>query len=258
MLYCQGLSNTDKKGKCMKNILITGSTSGIGKATALWLEQEGYRTILVGRNENKLKAICDSHDSMEYIVYDFNDIYHVDNIFEELINKEIVLDGMVHCAGISPLMKVEDNDPKVMEETFRINYFSFLELMKYFQRQGTYNPGASVIAISSVVARCASYRQAVYGGSKAALEESVRCLSKELIQKNIRVNCIAPGAVETEMVKDLENQSEGLKEKFEKIYPLGMIPPVEVAKIVEILLTERSEYMTGGVIQMDAGFWAWK
>lgn len=242
----------------MKKILITGSTSGIGKATALWLAQEGYYTILVGRNENKLKDLCDANDSMEYIVYDFNDIYHIDRIFEELINRKIVLDGMVHCAGISPLMKVEENNPNVMEETFRINYFSFIELMKHFQKQGIYNPGASVIAISSVVARCASYRQAVYGGSKAALEESVRCLSKELINKDIRVNCIAPGAVETEMIKKLEEQSEGLKEKFVKIYPLGMIPPVEVAKVVEVLLTERSRYMTGDVIQMDAGFWAWK
>lgn len=242
----------------MKNILITGATSGIGKATAVWLRHEGYHTILIGRNENKLLEICDSYNGMEYIVYDFEDIYHVENIFIELKKRSIVLDGMVHCAGISPLMKVEENNPNVMEETFKVNYFSFLELMKYFQKDGAFNYGASVVAISSVAARCASYRQAVYGGSKAALEESVRCISKELVMKNIRVNCIAPGAVETEMIKSLEVESDGLKEKFKKIYPLGMIPPIEVAKMIEILLTEKSQYMTGGVVQMDAGFWAWK
>lgn len=242
----------------MKTILITGATSGIGKATTYWLAEKGYHLILIGRNENKLKELCGSSEELEYIVYDLNDIYNIELIFNELKNRRIHLDGMVHCAGISPLMKVEDNDTAVMEETFRINYFSFIEFMKYFQMDDMYNKGASVVAISSVAARCASYRQAVYGASKAAVEESVRCLSKELIQKDIRVNCIAPGAVETEMLNELEKQSPGIKDKLIKNYPLGLIPPVEVSKMIEMLLTDQSKYITGSVIQMDAGFWAWK
>ena len=242
----------------MKNILVTGATSGIGFATANWLIEKGYHVVAIGRNESKLKEMCSSSNEMEYIQYDFNDIYSVESIFKELQKRNIILDGMVHCAGISPLMKVEDNDIAKMEETFRINYFSFIELMKYFQNDGVYNREASVVAISSVAARCASYRQAVYGASKAALEESVRCLSKELVQKDIRINCIAPGAVETQMLNELDKQSPGTKEKLSKIYPLGLIPPVEIAKMIEILLTSQSKYITGSVIQMDAGFWAWK
>lgn len=242
----------------MRNILISGATSGIGKATAIWLAEKEYHLILIGRNEDKLRMVCGNSKNMEYIVYDLNDIYHVETIFLELQKRNIRLDGMVHCAGISPLMKVEDNDTALMEETFRINYFSFIELMKYFQNDGVYNREASVVAISSVAARCASYRQAVYGASKAALEESVRCLSKELVQKDIRINCIAPGAVETQMLNELDKQSPGTKEKLSKIYPLGLIPPVEIAKMIEILLTSQSKYITGSVIQMDAGFWAWK
>lgn len=242
----------------MKNILITGATSGIGLSTANMLVEKGYHEVVIGRNESKLKEMCSSSNEMEYIQYDFNDIYNIESIFKELQKRNILLDGMVHCAGISPLMKVEDNDTAKMEETFRINFFSFIELMKYFQKDGCYNKGASVVAISSVAARCASYRQAIYGASKAALEESVRCLSKELVQKNIRVNCIAPGAVETQMLNELDKQSPGTKEKLSKIYPLGLIPPVEIAKMIEILLTSQSKYITGSVIQMDAGFWAWK
>ena len=60
------------------------------------------------------------------------------------------------------------------------------------------------------------------------------------------------------MVKELEMQTDGLKEKFAKIYPLGMIPPIEISKMIEILLSEQSKHMTGGVIQIDSGFFAWK
>ena len=242
----------------MKTILITGGSSGIGEATAEYLDKSGYRTILIGRNEERLKALVTRLTNSDYITYDLCDIYGIDEIYNQLQEKDIVLDGLVHCAGISPLMKVEDNDAQVMEEAFKINCLSFIELMKFFQCEGAYNKGASVVAVSSVAASCASYRQTVYGATKAALEQAVRCMSKECIEKQIRVNCISPGAVNTEMFKKLCSQSETLLNNTEKRYPLGIIPPESIAENIEYLLSDKSKYTTGAVLTVDAGYFAWK
>lgn len=242
----------------MKTVLITGSTGGIGRATASFLDEKKYRTILLGRNEEKLKTIASELNNSSYIVNDLENLQGIGDVFNELKDKQIVLDGLVHCAGISPLMKVEENDIDTMVKTFAINCFSFVELMKFFQKDGAYNEGASVVAVSSVVAGCASYRQAIYGGSKAALEEIVRCLTKELVEKNIRVNCIAPGVVDTEMFKKLCEKSEKLRERTFAKCPLGLIPTENIAEYIEMLLSDKSKYTTGSVFTVDAGFLAWK
>lgn len=241
-----------------KNILLTGATGGIGKTTVNYLMERNFNCIVVGRDKNKLKDITDGNDKAKSIEYDLRDIRHIGDIFKNLYEDGIKLDGMVHCAGLSPLMRVQDNDVDRMEETFKVNLFSFIELVKYFSDEKMYNPGASVVAISSVAARGSSYRQTVYGASKAALEQAIRCMAKECMEKQIRINGVAPGAVETEMLKKMEEENVDLVKSIEKKYPMGTIPPQKISRIIEMLLSDDAEYMTGTIIQVDAGYWVWK
>lgn len=236
----------------MKTILITGASSGIGKNLAyMFAGSSEYSTVLLAQNEENLKEIAEEL-SCEYIVFDLNNIKEVFQIFDQLNEKNIKLDGIVHCAGISPLMKIDENDVDTMTSTFNINVLSFIELCKGYSKYG--NEGGSIVAVSSVAASVASFRQTVYGASKAALEEAVRCIAKEFLQKNTRVNCVVPGAVDTEMFKALEEKSEGLRTKMEKYYPLGMADPKYISYAIEYLLSEKAKYITGRKIDIDSGF----
>ena len=96
-------------------------------------------------------------------------------------------------------------------------------------------------------------RQSVYGSSKAALEETVRCLAKELMLRHIRVNAVALGAVQTELYKKLECENTSLGNR----YPLGVIPLEEVSGLILQLLSDDAAYMTGSILKMDAGHDVW-
>lgn len=238
----------------MKTILITGATSGLGKNLTEYLAESSlFSPVILARNESKLQMLAEKY-SIQYIKYDLSDIYNISSVYEQLESKNIALDGLVHCAGISPLMLTKDNDPIKMTETFNVNFFSFVELVKGFVNYCSNGGEKSIIAISSVAAKVASYRQSVYGASKAALEEAVRCMAKELMSQGIRVNAIAPGAIQTEMLIDLQKKSEGLREKLEKLYPLGIADPIYFSKMIEYLLSDESKYITGRCIDMDSGF----
>ena len=238
----------------MKNILITGATSGLGKNLTEYLIQNSeYEPIIVARNEDKLKAISEKY-SIKHIKYDFNDVENISCIFKELEKDQIELDGLVHCAGVSPLMLVRENDARRMVDTFNVNFFSFVELVKGFVNQSRNSRPKSIVAVSSVAARVASYRQSIYGASKAAIEEATRCMAKELIQDGIRVNAITPGVINTEMLEKLQEESSGLKEKLEKLYPLGIAEPIYFSKMIQYLLSDESKYITGRCIDMDSGF----
>ena len=238
-----------------KTYLITGATSGMGKALAYHLSNNrNYQIVILGRNIEKLNQVAKETNSTLAIQFDLQNLDKIEEIFQTVSNNKILLDGLIHCAGISPLMTVKDNNIKTMLETFNTNLFSFIELCKYFANDKYCNKGSSIIAISSIAAKCASYRQTVYSSSKAAIEEAVRCIAKEFLQYNTRVNCIAPGAVNTEMLSELMKKSVGLKEKFEKLYPLGLIPTNYISEMIEFLLSDKSKYITGRCIDIDAGF----
>ncbi|MCI6591111.1 MAG: SDR family oxidoreductase [Spirochaetia bacterium] len=242
----------------MKTVLITGATSGIGKNLTEYLAQSTeYKPVIVARNEENLKELSEKY-AIKYIQYDLNDINNIPSIFTQLKENQIELDGLVHCAGISPLMLVKENDIKTMLETFNVNFFSFIELAKGFVNFNTTNNNKSIVGISSVAAKIASYRQSVYGASKAALEEATKCMAKEFMQQGIRVNTIAPGVVNTEMLIKLQKESVGLKEKLEKLYPLGIADPIYFSKMITYLLSDDSKYITGQCIEMDSGFFTAK
>lgn len=236
-----------------KTYLITGGTSGIGLQVATDLAAKGAKVVIVGSNPTKLEhAVSRLPTGNHGICFDLKNLNKIGDIFAQCAEWGIVFDGMVHCAGISPLMLVRDNDVQTMLDAFAVNYFSFVELVKYFQREMTSASAASIVAISSITASQASNRQSVYGSSKAALEETVRCLAKELMLRHIRVNAVAPGVVESKMLAQLAAKSSGIARS-----PLGVIPAEQVSLLVLYLLSDDAACMTGSILKMDAGHDVW-
>lgn len=238
----------------MGNYLILGGSSGIGLSIAERLSKE-HNIVIVGSSKEKLIKANEKLDKERCSIfqYDLNNVEHVGDIFSYLNENKIVLDGMVYCAGIAPLCLLKDNTPELMERVYNINVFSFIECCKYFYMEQNSIIGAKIVAISSVTAHKSGYRQILYGSSKAAMIAAARLMSKELLNRNIRINCISPGVAETEMLNGLRKESENLDERIKRTQPLGVIPPDKIAEAAEMLLSPLSDYITGTELIYDAG-----
>ena len=234
-----------------KNILITGATSGIGECIARYLHSQGMTVFLVGRNESKLELLRDSLKTNVFIFrYDLCDLENIHIIFEYAKEQGIVFDGFVHSAGIAEPMPIKINNIDSMERTMKTNCMSFLEMGKIFCNKKYSNNEASIVAISSLAAVRPVMGQAVYAASKAGLNAVVEVMSKEYIKRKIRVNSIMPSYVSTPMVNG--DVSYGMNNGIENM-PLGVIEPLQIAYLVEFLLSEKSKYITGTEIPVTAG-----
>lgn len=238
-----------------KNYLITGGASGIGMSVASRLTEEGARVILVSSNKKKLESSIWKLEGSNnlYYQYDLSDTKNIEHIFSFLHLNNIVLDGMIHCAGISPLCLIADNSPELMEKVFNINVLSFFELVKYFQREENSKQGSKIVAVSSITARGAGYRQTLYGASKAALSSAIKLMAKELLNRDIHINAVSPGVCDTDMLYELKQKSDNLNEKVKQSQPLGIIPPKEVSDVILFLLSEAGNYITGTDMVYDGG-----
>lgn len=238
-----------------KTYLITGASSGIGNETAKLLASSGARVILVSSNAEKLRKAIDELQGDKHIAirYDLSDLENIGSIFEDIINKGIKLSGLVHCAGVSPLCLIKDNSPKLMEKVFSVNVFSLIELVKYFQREDVSINGAKIVSVASITAHGAGYRQTLYGSSKAAMISAMKLMAKELLNRNIKINCVSPGVVDTPMLDALRLESENLDTKIRATQPLGIIPAEKVADVICYLLGPISDFLTGMEWYYDGG-----
>lgn len=228
-----------------KNILITGASSGIGRETAFYLHSRGYRIVLLARNIEKLKQLSRELDNSLIIEYDLNNLVDIESIFLKLQDMGLKLDGMVHCAGINRDMPVKVNGLHDMLETMNINLLSFIQLSKFFSLKKYSNNGSSVIAMSSMAAVLCAKSMCTYSASKAGLDAAVRVMSKEFARRKIRVNSIRPAFVDTPMLN-------GSSEEKTHNQPLGIINPVNVAYLIEFLLSDKSAYISGSNIEMSS------
>lgn len=232
----------------VKSILITGATSGIGLETAKYLVEKGYSVVLVGRNESKLVDTSTQLGKVEYIVCDLEQTDSIKLIFETLKNKNIKLDGMVHAAGYAINMPIRSFQTEHMEKQMQVHYYAFLELCKGFYNRAVSNNGASIIAVSSLASQTKLKGSVLYASSKSALNEAVCVASKEFVKREMRVNAVLPSYVDTRINDGLDALID-IKEK----QPMGLIPPRNIAEIIEWLLSEKTIYITGALIPVSAG-----
>lgn len=238
-----------------KKYLVIGGSSGVGLATAKLLSERGNRVILVSGNFEKLSNALSqlNGDNHNIIVCDLSNADNVAQIFADLEKNNIVLDGMVYTAGVAPLCLLKDNTVELMSEVFHINFFSFVEAVKYFYKEEISCEGSRIVAVSSVASHSAGYRQTLYGSSKSAMESATKLMAKELLNRNIRINCISPAAIFTSMYEKLAEQSSSFKDNIKSTQPLGVIPAEVIAKQIVYMLNEGSDYCTGSTIHIEAG-----
>ena len=235
-----------------KTILITGASSGIGRACALECAKSGANLILSGRNESKLDEVSKDCGGL-IVAEDLSSSQGVANLVDCIQN----VDGIVHAAGIVKPFPVSFVGEKHIREIQNINFNAPVELTSTLLRKKKINNGASIVFISSISSSFPYKGGAVYTAFKAALETYSKVVALEYAHKNIRSNCIKAALVNTRVLEETVNSlPEELLENHKKKYLLGFGEPEDVANAALYLLSEASRWVTGTNLIMDGGLTA--
>jgi NAD(P)-dependent dehydrogenase (short-subunit alcohol dehydrogenase family) len=248
-MYTQASSNMIDLNN--KTILITGASSGIGKATALLCDRLGASLVLTGRKTNVFDEYVPLLSKKPQIIpADLS----LETEIASLLTQLPQVDGFVHCAGIIQPLPIKFLKLKNMEDLFRINFNSAVLLSSGMLAAKKLNPSASVVFISSISSNHPYTGGAMYASSKAALEAFARSFAWEASAKKIRVNTLAPGLVRTKIFEQSELfYSKEEVEHMESRYPLGIGEPEDIANTIAFLLSTASKWITGSIIKMDGG-----
>lgn len=232
-----------------KKVLITGGTRGLGRAMVEKYHKEGYDVVFTGRDALTGKEVETSCIGTQYHQMDMNSIKEIERLIELHPNVDI----LVNNAGVTKdnlLMRMSDEDFTFVLQTNLISIFS---LTKLVVKQMIKKRSGSIVMISSVSAK-GNAGQANYAASKAGLEAMTKTLAKEVASRNIRVNAVAPGFIETPMTEEL---ASAIKEKILQDIPLGrMGKPSEIAECVYFLTSDAASYITGQILTIDGGLTA--
>lgn len=237
----------------MANYLITGASSGIGNALVHLLDNKDNHLILIGRDINKLNVLSKNLTAKSTLIeFDLEDI---DNIKFLSNDMPVVIDAFAHCAGIDSTLPLKNVNYSKFEKSIKVNMFSFIELIKIIVNFKNKNDfWTNVVAVSSIASQYGGIAQTIYSSSKAALEASVRVLSKELINNKIRINCVSPGLVNTEMTQRwMERVGIDNINTLSKFQLSGIAEPIEIANVIEFLLSSKSSHIVGQNISIDGG-----
>ncbi len=242
-----------------KNYLITGAASGIGKTTSIILSKLGANLVLVDINLEGLQKTLNSCKSTDKILaLDLTKVLLIKGEVSKIVEEFGKLHGFAHLAGkpyISPLKMISEEK---CGEIYSLNTYAAIELAKVFIHRNVYaGEKGSIVFVSSVYGVVGSAANVGYAMSKSALHGITKSLSIELAPKGIRVNCIAPGFVKTNMMDNInELFDDSHTELLIKLHPLGLGEPEDIAYSIAYLLSDAAKWVTGAVLNIDGGFTA--
>lgn len=237
-----------------KRILVTGASSGIGRAVAIACAGMGAQVIATGRDEERLGQTLEALGQM--VSLDHHGVCA--DLTLEADRERLVAElggpihGVVHSAGISRLCPVRMMGEEHLREVQQINVEAPVLLTRHLLKGNRIEADGAVVFIASIAAHIGVAGVGAYSASKASLLAMARCLAMEVVKRRIRVNCLSPALVETPLL-DATAQVLGSLEQQRSLYPLGFGKPEDVANATVFLLSGASRWVTGTTLVMDGG-----
>ena len=234
-----------------KQILVTGASSGIGKAIAVACAKMGATVIVTGRNVERLNETLNlmSEGDHKAISADLTKAEDIESLVAELPK----LDGLVQCAGVGSRVPCKNIGKEDLQHVFMPNVEAPILFQTAILSKRKINKAASIVYVASRAANAPSVGNAAYSASKGAIISYAKCLALELAPRLIRVNCICPGMVWTELILKDGVDKEQL-EQSQLTYPLKRFgQPEDIANLAIYLLSDASSWMTGSSLDISGG-----
>ncbi|PYP88000.1 MAG: short-chain dehydrogenase [Blastocatellia bacterium AA13] len=241
-----------------KRIIVTGASSGIGKATAELLLQAGAAVTLVGRNRGALTSITDGapQSSAFVVTADLTEPRECAACIETAISAMDGLDILINAAGIIKSGSIESTSLELWDQMMNINLRSVFHLMSLAVPYLEQSRG-NIVNVSSVTGTRSFPGVLAYCVSKAGLDQLTRCAALELASKGIRVNAVNPGVVVTNLHRSSGMNEEAYAaflEHSKTTHPLGRVgAPEEIADLIIFLASDRAGWITGATVSIDGG-----
>ncbi len=244
-----------------KVALVTGGTSGIGKATAIAFAHAGARVVLTGRRQKEGQAVADEIEraggTATFFQADFSKEAEVQAAVDFAVATYGRLDVAFNNAGLEATGPLAEITEEKYREVFDINVWGVLSAMKHEVAAMLKSGGGAIVNTTSAFGHVGAAHVALYVGSKHAVEGMTKCVALEFARQNIRVNTVSPGAVATDMIDRFAGKEGAARDALTATHPVGRIgQPAEIAAAVLYLCSDAAKFTTGTSLKVDGGWLA--
>lgn len=239
------------------NVIITGSNRGIGKAMVEAFAMAGYNVWACARTANAdfelwLNELAEKTGVwVKPVFFELSDAEAVQGGIQAILNEDLPVDVLVNNAGISTVGLLSMSKVDEIERLFDVNYFSMLRIIQKVSKKMAKQRKGAIINMGSLAGIEPQPGKIAYGSCKAAVMMMTRCLAKELGPMGIRVNAIAPGPIETEMIHQYKDEMLEKLASESALRRLGK--KEEIAQVAVFLASEQASYINGEIIKVDGG-----